>query len=255
MEALSGGMAQGSGQEQGARIPRTAILSEGELAKQQEPISRGTGLRARKFLDELLHIIHSFDLRPIGFAFNVADFHSLTIGDRRLLTGATRLTRTQVRRGQIKVTDTLATSGAPTEPYFLGFDYAIAEAIKAVARGATVNFVFDDRDESGKNRARENVEEILRYSKRPEFWGRIGLISFGDSCKHEPLQAADLYAYAWNRALHGTMTEPLAHALSQLTKKRSAMGVANADFYRLLLTDLDMTRAAGIMKFLGVEDV
>ncbi len=174
--------------------------------------------------------------------------------ERRRLTGATRLTTTEVRVGQIRVRNKLVTSGAPTEPYFLGFYYFITEALKHAPPDVAVNFIFDNRDESGEVRAKESVGEIIQYSTFPEIRDRIGLVSFGSSEKHESLQAADLYAYVWNRTLHKRMTEPLRHALDRLTKKRPGIGIAEADFYKMLIGKLDLDEAVAVLRTLFPKD-
>ena len=209
--------------------------------------------KARKFLDRLLATIHRYDIRPIGFAYDIADFEALGVADRRRLTGATNVTRTRVHQGKVEITDKFVSSGAPTQPYSLGFIYFLTQALKFAPAGATVSYVFDQRKRS-EAWAAESFEHIMRYSKRPEIKDRLGLLSFGDSAKYEPLQAADLYAYVWNRRLHESMNEDLEHALRKLGRKRDRMEIANAAVYRELLEDQDLKRTEGIMKALRIDD-
>lgn len=202
--------------------------------------------KARRFLNGLLGVIDRYDIRPIGFAYKIADFMALNLDERRRLTGATRQTRSRVHQGELEITDKLLSSGAPSEPYFLGFYYLITEALKASPRGATINYVFDRR------RTREALafltyDEIKKYSESPTF-DRLGLLSFGDSDKYEPLQAADLYAYATNRRLHGSTTDLVERALDKLGRKRDTMPIGDSSTFHALLADLDKKRQAGIDK-------
>lgn len=201
--------------------------------------------KARRFLNGLLQAIDRHDIRPIGFAYNTADFMALNLDERRRLTGAVRRTRTRVHKGEVEITDKLASTGAPSEPYFLGFHYLITEALKASPRGATINYMFDRR-KTREAWALQTFDEIKTYSKNPAIFERLGLLSFGDSEKQEPLQAADLYAYAINRMLHGSTNDLLNHALDRLGRKRDIMSIGNSSTFRELLADLDMKRQADI---------
>jgi hypothetical protein len=211
---------------------------------EDSPYNDWSDKKARRFLNRLLGTIDRHDVRPIGFGYNVADFMALTLDERRRLTGATRKTRTRVAKGKSVVTDRLISSGAPTEPYFLGFHYVITEALKAAPRGATINYVFDRR-KTREALAFQTFGEIKEYAKNPAL-DRVGLLSFGDSDKHEPLQAADLYAYAINRRLRGSTPDLVELALDRLGRKRNTMSIANASTFQELLAGQDRDRQAGI---------
>lgn len=218
----------------------------------KSPYHNWSDKKARDFLNQLLDIIHRQQIVPIGFAYDVADFKALDLHERKLLTGATNVTRTRVRKGELKVTDKLIGSGKPSEPYMLGFNYIITEALKAAPANAKVNYVFDRRERS-EAWARMAYEQIMRYSEIPQIRDRLGQLSFDDSINCEPLQAADLYAYVWNRLLHESMNADLWHALGRLTRKHDSMGIAEAPLYQQLLEDLKLRRATAIQKALGVD--
>lgn len=208
--------------------------------------------KAMRFLEELLRTINRYTLTPIGFAFHVEAFQELTLEERRRLTGAVRRNRVHPYKGTVEVTSTLVSSGAPKQPYFMGWHYIITEALNHSPPSVTVNFVFDSRL-TIEARAHETFEEIRRTGL-PEISKRLGLHSFGDSAKCEALQAADLYAYVWNRALHWSLNDMLKHALLKLTKKRDGMGIADRSFYRRILDSQDADRVEWL-KALGVEYV
>ena len=213
---------------------------------EDSPYHNWSEKKARRFLNGLLGAIDRNDIRPIGFAYKIADFMALDLDERRRLTGAIRKTRTRVFQGKPEVTDKLISSGAPSEPYFLGFHYLITEALKASPRGATINYVFDRR------KTREALAFLIfqgiREHSEDTTSNRLGLLSFGDSDKYEPLQAADLYAYAVNRRLHGSMTDLMEQALDKLGRKRDIMSIGDSSTFHALLADLDKKRQAGIDK-------
>lgn len=206
--------------------------------------------KATVFLDGLLRAINRYDIRPIGFAYEVEPFTGLTVEERKRLTGAVRYNRVRSHGGGVEITSQLITSGAPTQLYFLGFSYLITEAIKAAPRGAKVSFVFDRRKQS-EARAIQTFEEIIRFSTDPKLQGRLGLLSFGDSADYEPLQAADLYAYMINRALQGVVDDLLFRAVEKLTKKKDVIGIANAALYQKLIDHQDIEQAEFFKKVLG----
>lgn len=196
------------------------------------------------FLDRLLRTINRYDVRPIGFAYHVGDFMALSVSERRRLTGAIRNTRTRVRQGQVEVTDKLIGSGVPSEPYFLGFNYLITEALKASASTATVNYVFDRR-RTREAWAFQVFDNIKTHDSNPLI-KNMGMLAFDDLPDNEGLQAADLYAYSINGLVHGRVSSLLEHALTKLGYKRPVIHVGNADTFRAVLGDLDVKRQAGI---------
>jgi len=218
----------------------------------KSPYRGWTGPKARAYLDKLLHVIHSFDVRPIGHAYHIEDFKGLTNAERMILTGATRQTRTRVRvfdvGTKVDISDKFLSSGSPERIYFLGFQYFVTEALRRVPDDVIVNFVFDERPDV-MARATDTFKEMKRTS-RPEITNRVGLLSFGDSVKYEPLQAADLYAYVWYRVLHGSVTEPLKHAYERLIRKRPTIGVARTYDYRRLIEGFNEAKHADILRIL-----
>jgi hypothetical protein len=66
------------------------------------------------FISAVGHAICRYKLFPVSQAVVVADFNSLTQGQRKAFTGAT-----------VKDDGTILTSGCPSKPYFLPFQYAL----------------------------------------------------------------------------------------------------------------------------------
>jgi hypothetical protein len=209
--------------------------------------------KAKRFLDSLLRTINRYDVRPIGFVYHVPDFLALEEKYRRQLTGAVNMTRTRVHGGDLEITDKFVTQGSPNRPYFLGFHYFITEAIKATPKGVTINFTFDTY-KNVEPRALETFNEIRQFADSPLIREKMGLLSYGDSRRYEPLQAADLYSYAINRGLQGSISELLIHAIIKLARKRDQMGIARADDYQKMVKHLDEQRRAAVLRALGASN-
>ena len=229
----------------GTEFHASKFFQKASWRSKDSPYHGWSDKKARRFLNGLLATIDRYDIRPIGFAFNIADFFALNEDERRRLTGAVRWTNTRIYRGRIETIDKLLSTGAPGEPYFLGFHYFITQALRTSPAGATINYLFDRR-KTREALALETFDEIKKYSDKT-IQQRLGMLAFDDSDKQEPLQAADLYAYAWNRKLHGRrMSDSLEHALQKMGRKRDQMEIGGANLFRVLLEDLDRRRAEGI---------
>ena len=237
----------------GKRIPEfhaVDFFQRASWESSDSPYHGWSEKKAEVFLDKLLRTINRYDLRPIGFAYESEPFMALSLEERKRLTGAVRFNRVRRRGDQVEVSSKLITSGAPTQLYFLGVSYVITEAVKAAPSGANVSFVFDRREQS-ESRAADMFDEITQYSSSPILEGRLGSLSFRDSSDYEPIQAANLYAYVINRFLHGTIDDSLLPALEKLTKKKDAIGVAQADDYQKMLQHQDFEQAQFFEKTLS----
>ncbi len=70
----------------------------------------------------------------------------------------------------------------------------------------------------------------------------------------EGIQAADLYAYLWNRNLIGKINTPhLERAFQRLTKKKPTMFVADKTFFDAMLARRNQHRAEGIRRGLSEQ--
>ena len=138
--------------------------------------------RANKFIGALLNVIQSAQrIFPVSCAVLMEEWHKLSRDERAYLTGGAH-----DQEGKI------VTSGAPNKPYFLPFLTAITTALEYCDSGLVMHFSFDH--------SRHFSGYAERYFKEIQTWNlakyeRMGEISFVDSKKVTPIQAADLLAF------------------------------------------------------------
>jgi Protein of unknown function (DUF3800) len=140
------------------------------------------GQRANGFIGELLKVIQdSHRIFPVSCAVLMDEWHKLTQDERAYLTGAQH-------DGEGK----LLTPGAPNKSYFLPFLTAIRTVLDYCNTGHLVHFLFDENSQlSGY--AVQYFREIKKLHL--EAYKRMGEISFVDSKRATPIQAADLLAF------------------------------------------------------------
>jgi len=205
-------------------------------ASHDNPFTDWSEVKAAQFLDSLLGLIDRYRLWPIGGAASVPDFLQLGLRERRLLTGAQLRVRTEVgRTGLSVVRERFISSGAPDRPYFLCLQSLMTEAIyfSKPVRDAHIDFWLD-RQGSLEGRIRDTYREIISLGNFSNV-GSLGDLAFADSQSSPELQAADLYAYVWNRYLHKNTNSELRRAFAALTKKRTNIGVVGKAFYEKVL--------------------
>ena len=123
-------------------------------------------------------IIRSHALCPIGAAVNIADFNSLSLNERRWITGGVYYAK------KWKV------SGRPSSPYFLAFHEVMIAGVERANPGVICDFIFDRQDVySGYalklwNHLKDN--QHLRSSPH------LGTIAFASRLDRVALQIADL---------------------------------------------------------------
>lgn len=100
-------------------------------------------------------------------------------------------------------TEDFKSSGAPSRPYMAIFQRFVGEALLKAEEGTSVHFTFDTQNVM-QARAIETFQEQFKGSYLPAGLRKLGeraaSIRYADSVSEEPLQAADLCAYFWNRA-------------------------------------------------------
>jgi hypothetical protein len=138
--------------------------------------------RANKFIARFLKVIQGAQrIFPFSCAVLMEEWQKLSQDERAYLTGGA-----QDQEGKI------VTPGAPNKPYFLPFLTVISTALDYCNAGHVMHFSFDQsRDFSGY--ARQYFNEIRTWNL-PKY-ERMGDISFVDSEKSTPVQAADLLAF------------------------------------------------------------
>ena len=206
------------------------------------PYNGWTTRKAEKFIDRLVNTINRYRLCPVGFAYKTKDFLALDEEDRRYLTGAVRMNRAHLYQGKVETTSKLISTGAPSDLYLTGFHALLTEALKSSPRGAIVNYIFD-RNKLREGLARQCFDWIKDSPSHP-IYERMGLLSFGDSDKHEELQAADLYANVWNGILHGTYSdkELVERAGAGLARKSDTLSVGDANYFQAVLQNIEQER-------------
>jgi hypothetical protein len=171
-----------------------------------------TEQRATVYFDGLLRAIENTRLQPIGSALDVSAFRALSVEDRHRLTGG------EWGRHKIRL------SGAPTKPYYLPFQDAIAWSLNEAERRGdfSVHFTFDEqRQLEGHalqvyNRIKRAAEQLMPDSSR-----RMAGIGYESDTRVIGLQAADLLCYVW--AQFATIGDPMhsdCHRVFQVLKKK-----------------------------------
>jgi hypothetical protein len=132
------------------------------------------------FLDELLTIIISCRIWPVGSAVVLADWNELTWDERRYLTGGVYIGGEHHR------------GGAPSQLYFTAFLFAVQNIAAYCNEGHFVDFVMDESKTLGGY-----AQEYFQRIKTSEFVHAtmLGAIRVGNSKILPGLQAADLLAY------------------------------------------------------------
>jgi len=142
------------------------------------------GSERRAFIDGLIGAVVDHRVFPFGAIVDAEAFMALSLGERRMLTGASR-TETRWK-----------SSGAPSQPYYLAFEHCISIAPLRLARpGKVVDFFFD-RQRSLAPWAIERFMEIKE--RRADLGPMLGTCAFAARGGVAPLQAADLLAYCWH---------------------------------------------------------
>lgn len=192
--------------------------------RQHIPHYRGWSERkCSRFLSELLDIINSHHVVPVCCALHVPSWNELKHDDRRFLSGGVAKTSVsinwQTEEAQFSRTGWVS-SGVPSRPLYGVFQRFVAECALLAREDSVVHFIFD-RQNSLEPRTRETFDEQFKRGNLPqELEDRLGGISFDDSKRAEPLQAADLYAYFWNRALREALTTPLLRQTAEAVAKK-----------------------------------
>jgi len=191
--------------------------------------------KAWSFLTELLFCIDQRRLSPIGGAVHVRSFNALNDKEKRFLTG-----------GNVRNDGKWLTSGAPSTPYFIAMQYLIVDALKhGSSKNTEIHFLFD-RQNVLETRAVQTYNEILdttanQYTERLTGAEKLGRISFGESSKEPPLQAADLLTYGWysflSRGMEG-LNDERHYATNHLTRKRDEIRIYNAEAFEIVLSKL-----------------
>lgn len=136
--------------------------------------------KAQRFLSELLTIISSHRIYPIGASVVMAEWGKLSHDERRFATGG------------IYERHKFITSGAPNKTYFLPFLFGIQKVCDYCNDGHRVHFFFD-RNDPYSGYALEYYKLVAEQKLKCS--PKLGDIDFPASISATPIQAADLLAY------------------------------------------------------------
>jgi len=212
-------------------------------ASAQNPYRGWTPRQDREFLDALLDALTSVRVLPVGWAVDVAAFHALRKDERRYLTGAYLNAALRADRNNPQGDLRLAwldrrfqTSGAPQQAYFVALVLFFTDIYRAMQNDAAVHVVLDTQKqyEPWALQLFMNYYHDIRDNDGKSFAD----LRFASSRREPSLQAADLYAYVWNRYLAGTMTPDLRHALKRLASQKRVLLVADAAYFSETLDNL-----------------
>lgn len=221
----------------------------------ESPYHRWNEAKAEVFLNRLLETIHRYHVAPIGGAANTQDFFMYSEPQRRYLTGAALITTTHWHGDQFEIIDKLVEhESSPSRPYFVVFPGFLLEAVRKSGKvGDCQVHVWLDEQPAVEARAAEAFVSFKKHCSAPEI-ANLGDLTYTESDREVGLQAADLYAYVWNRKLAGlSMSKLLSRAFQMLTKKKSNIMVADKHYFDGLLTYAIQDRAAGIRKGLSAR--
>jgi hypothetical protein len=171
-----------------------ARTDRGERLK---PYKGWSDVRAQSYLSGLVATIAISDIRPVGAVIDVAAFKALNEEARQWLTGASWNRQRQ----------TFTTTGAPDQPYYLGFIECLESAAMNVRKsGLVVNFVFDQQHMLAPW-ALEFFQKAKTQTNTP-LSKRLGEAIFKSKAGVGGLQAADMLAHAFYKRGATTMEVP-----------------------------------------------
>jgi hypothetical protein len=140
----------------------------------------------RPLLFKLAKIVGNYPIYPVSMGIVVGDFNSLTLEQRKWLTGAT------LRKGEVR------SSGSPNKPYYVPFLMCLMRITTYAKPGSRVRFFFGlDRtfaDYAGKLYAQIKTGEKNPRSEWRTKWA-LGDIDFPMAKETPQLQAADLLTH------------------------------------------------------------
>jgi hypothetical protein len=171
--------------------------------------------KSSRLIRSLLEVIAlSRRIYPIGCSVDMNEWTTLTKEERAVLTGAA-----------FDDNGKLLTNGASNKTFFLPFLTTIASALDHCKWGHLMHFTLD-ASERYASYARDYYSEVRKL--RQGNYLKMGELTFSDSKKAAPIQAADLLAYEVNqhhvRILRNGKTSPtLAMVYAMRNAKQDAI--------------------------------
>lgn len=185
-----------------------------------------TDAQAASFLEHLTAQINLSELiHPVGCGVNVSDFHSLSVGERRYLTGG------HFVHGRFR-----HNTGAPTQPYYLALIDVLVDVLRGTPGDGSAMHLMMDRQNVLSAQAVNaiNVAHNKTKIEHPEIASRLGSVAFDDRIKFGGLQAADLLTHLWYCYAESLVTGKRvrgerADALKVLTERKPQLVIQNRE--------------------------
>jgi hypothetical protein len=135
-------------------------------------------IRRKEFLYSLLTVIGQHKLYPFAYGVHRGEWNKQTPAERQVLCGANGLQR------------------APDNPMFMAFTTSVLRNIRHCNPGAVMHFVLDsNRNTNGWASICYGEMKKFMSQENPVGARKLGDLTFADSERALPLQAADLLAY------------------------------------------------------------
>lgn len=206
-----------------------------------------TSARRLEYLKALLLVIASHQIVPVGWAVDVGAFNSLTLEDRRYLTGA-YLETTFHGKSLVGVGNPFSmsfqrkfkTSGAQSRPYMFLFGRFFHDVLEISPPDALIHVILDCNQ-----LAPIANETFCRMWKGKHPGGQqFDTLTYADSKTKPQLQAADLLAYSWHRSItSNNVSNEIVCVNKSLRDKKDYVKVAHARFFASELRKLTQAGA------------
>jgi hypothetical protein len=191
-----------------------------------------------EFLAALLRTINECDIRPIGVAIHVPSFNAFDHDERRYLSGGLLATHAfgHPDGSTVVLKEDFKSSGAPSRPYMAIFQRFVGEALLKAPSKTTVHFTFDIQNLLAPRAIETFHEQFKSGHLPPHLEAKAGTIRYAKSIEEEPLQAADLCAYFWNRELNKSVRGRLLRQTAEaFAVKSHCMTVFNREHLQKIL--------------------
>lgn len=160
-----------------------------------------TDQKLTRFLRLLLETLNRRRIEAAIAAVHAPSFNALAEDDRRFLSGGIMNTRAQLMGDDdLRLSRKWLSSGAPTRPYFCAFQGFISQALDKTSDDSILSFTLEQQNVV-EARAIQTFHEAYK-TERYLRSAKLGDITFADSERKLPLQAADLIAYLSNRRMN-----------------------------------------------------
>lgn len=187
--------------------------------------------RHAHFIDRLLTIIQSHEIYPFGCGVDIGEWKKIPEKFKRVFSGYHHNQAVKDKR---------------LKPLFLPFQFVAVRIATYCQAGVTMNFVFDQSQQTSAQLAKcfSDLKLEARESDDP-LLNHLGELSFADSHRTLPLQAADLLSYEVYRLNKRMITSGGNVSARRETLRAMARMKSTEDFWLF-----DETRFKNLMEIL-----